>query len=230
MKKVGFILIFYAVIVLSNQPIFAQANRWQFIGKNDNGSRSYLELSEQKESGNRRRTWSKEVYSDGSYKITLVDWQCRESRFRVLEATSYAASGEYIGKEKSSAWITVVPDSVSENYYKVVCASTEQKPAANFDSSDDKKMIAQIITQRANIRETPFANSPVIQTADKGARLFLADAEPTGVWYQVFLPDSDVAGWLHGNTIKLLSIKSNLNQRRQKAKPTEKRGETRRRN
>lgn len=229
MKKVVFILIFYAIIVLSNQPIFAQANRWQFIGKNDNGSRSYLEKSGQKESGNRRRTWSKEVYSDGSYKITLVDWQCRERRFRILEATNYAATGEYIDKERSSAWATVIPDSVSENYYKVVCASTEQKPAAKSNSSD-KKMIAQIIAENANIREVPFANGSIIQTAEKGTRLFIADAEPTGVWYQVFLPDSDITGWLHGNTIKLLNIKSNFSQRRQKAKPAEKREETHKRN
>lgn len=229
MKKVFFILICYAIIILSNQSVSAQANRWQFIAKNDNGSRSYLEQSNQKESGNNRWTWVKEVYSDGSYKIILINWQCRERKFQALESTNYAASGEYIDKERSSDWATVVPDSVSENYYKVVCASTEQKPAAESNSSAEK-MIVQIITERANIREAPFVNSPVIQTVERGARLFLADVEPTGVWYQVLLPDSDVAGWLHGNTIKLLNIKSNLNQRRQKAKPTEKRGETRKLN
>lgn len=229
MKKVVFILIFYTIIILSNQPIFAQANRWQFIGRNDNGSRSYLEKSNQKQTDNKRRTWVKDVFSDGSYKITLISWQCREKRFQTLDSTNYAASGEYIGKERSSAWTTVIPDSVSENYYKVVCASTEQKPAAKSNSSE-KKMIAQIITENANIREAPFANGSIIQTVEKGARLFLADAEPTGVWYQVFLPDSDIAGWLHGNTIKLLNIKATSNQRRQKAKPAAKRGETRKRN
>jgi len=80
-------------------------------------------------------------------------------------------------------------------------------------------MVAQIITDNANVREAPFANSPVIQTFEKGARLFLADNEPTGVWYQVFIPDTNETGWLHGNTIKLLGIKPNSIKPKRKSKP-----------
>jgi len=120
MKKVALILILLGIVLIINHPTLAQTNRWQFIGRNDNGSRSYLEKSNRKETDGKKQTWSKEVYSDGSYKITLIDWQCRERKFRVLEATNYAPSGEYVDKEGSSAWSTVVPDSVSESYYKVV--------------------------------------------------------------------------------------------------------------
>lgn len=209
-------------VSLLNHPVFSQQNRWQFIGRNDNGSTSYLEKSNPKEVGGKKQTWSKEVYSDGSYKITLIDWQCRERRFRVLEATNYAPSGEYVDKEGSSAWSTVVPDSVSESYYKVVCLSTGNTPALKSNTSS-KKMVAQIITDNANVREAPFANSPVIQTFEKGARLFLADNEPTGVWYQVFIPDTNETGWLNGNTIKLLGIKSNSTKSKQKLKRAGKR-------
>ncbi len=230
MKKIVFILNFYAIVILSNQSVFAQSNRWQLVGRNGNGSTSYVDKSVEKQTDDTRRTWTKDVFSDGYYKIGLTVWQCRTKKFRILEGITYKPSGEYLYRETTATgWITVVPDSVSENYYKVVCASTEQKPAAKSNSSDEK-MIAQIITENANIREAPFANSPIIQKIEKGVRLFLADAEPMGIWYQVFLPDSDIAGWLHGNTVKLLNIKSNSNQRRQKSKPAEKRGKTRKRN
>lgn len=230
MKKVVSILIFYALVTLSSQPVFAQANRWQLVGRSGNGSTSYVDKSVEKQNDGTRRIWIKNVLSDGYSKISLTVWQCRTKKFRILEMLTYQPSGEYLYRETNATdWVTVVPSSFSENYYKIACASTEQKPVAKSNSSDEK-MVAQIITENANIREAPFANSPIIQKIEKGARLFLADAEPTGAWYQVFLPDSDIAGWLYGSTVKLLNIKSNSNQRKQKTKPAEKRGEARKRN
>jgi hypothetical protein len=140
MKKVSFALIILGIVLLINdQQMFAQqVNRWQFIGRNDNGSTSYLEKSNPKGTGIKKQTWSKEVYSDGSYKIVLIDWQCRERKFRVLEATNYAPSGEYVDKERSSPWSTVVPDSVSENYYKIVCLSTGKTSAPKSNTSSKR--------------------------------------------------------------------------------------------
>ncbi len=223
MKNISLILIFLGSVLTTNQPtVFGQqSNRWQFIGTNDNGSRSYLEKSNQKQTDNKRQTWVKDVYSDGSYKITLINWQCSEKIFQAVESTNYEASGKYIDREGSSPWTTVVPDSVVENYYKAVCLSTGQQSDTQADAASET-LIAQIITKNANVREAPFANSPVVQTIEKGARLFLADAQPTGAWYQVIIPDTNATGWLHGSTIKLLTIKPNSNQSKQKSKPARK--------
>lgn len=98
MKKLAFILVFFGIIFLINQPIFAQQNLRQFIGRNDNDSLSYLEKTNQRGTGNKRQTRVKEVYSNGSYKIILIDWQCREKRFQAVESTNYAASGKYLDK------------------------------------------------------------------------------------------------------------------------------------
>lgn len=223
MKKVAFILVFYGIALLVNQPTFAQQSRWQFIGKNDNGSLSYLEKSSQNGSGNRKRTWVKEVYSDRSYKIILIDWQCRERKFQAVESTSYAGSGEYIDKEGSSPWTAVVPDSVVENYYQAVCVSIGQTPTTKSDTSSNK-MMAQVIAQNANVRESPTTNSRVIQNAAKGTRFIVADAEPTGSWYQVFIPNTIEIGWLHGNTIKLITVEPESTQPKRKSKPIRKRG------
>ncbi len=223
MKKLSLILISYGILLLVNQPTFAQQSRWQFIGRNDNGSLSYLEKSGRKESGNRKRTWVKEVYSDLSYKIILIDWQCRERRFQAVESTSYAASGQYIDKEGSSPWTTVVPDSVVENYYQAVCDSTGQTVPPKTDTSGNRVM-AQVIAQNANVRESPTTSSRVIQKAAKGTRFIVADAEPTGGWYEVFIPNTIEIGWLHGNTIKLITAEPESKQPKQKSKPIRKRG------
>lgn len=220
MKNSASVLILFVTVLLINQTATrAQGNRWQFVSRNDTGSTSYLEKSNKSETGDRKQSWTKEVYSDGSYKITLVDWQCRKKRFRVLEASNYMLSGDYIDKEGSSGWSTVVPDSVSENYYKVICSSSGQKSAAKAIPSSGKT-IARIIALNANTRESPTANSRILQRVEKGAQLFLADAEPTNGWYQVFIPDTNETGWLYGNTVKLLTNKSHARQPRQKSKPT----------
>lgn len=193
MKKGASIIIIFVIVLLINQTARAQQNRRQFIGRNANGSISYLEKSDQRESGNRKQTWTKEVYSDRSYKITLVEWQCFEKKFRVIESTNYAPSGECIDREGSSPWTTVIPDSVSECYFDVVCASSKQSTLAESNSSGKQK-IAQVIIINANIRRSPDAGSAVIQKIKKGARLFLTDTEPVNGWYQVLIPGTNESG------------------------------------
>lgn len=214
MKKADFILIFFGTFLLSCQTTFAQDNRWLFIGSNVNGSTSYLEKSALKETGDRKRTWVQDVFSDGSYKIVLIDWQCRDRRFRFIESINYAPSGAFIDKRGISEWMSVVPDSVSENYYKVVCNLPEKTATV----SPESKMIALIIARNANVRESPTTDSRVTQKVAKGARLFLVDGKLSGGWYQVFVDETKQMGWLHGNTIKLLAVKSNANQPKQKSK------------
>jgi hypothetical protein len=72
MKKVSFIIIFFAIALLISQPMLAQESRWLFIGRNDNGSTSYLEKSALKETGNEKRTWVKEVYNNRSKSFSLT--------------------------------------------------------------------------------------------------------------------------------------------------------------
>ena len=192
-----------------------QPERWQFVGRNDNGSRSYLENSNQRRIGNKRQTWTKDIYKDSSYKITLIEWQCREKKFRILEATNYAPEGTYLGQEAGSDWSTVVPDSVSENYFKTICAA--EQTASESDLPNTKKSVL-VITENANVRETPFSVSPVVQTLTKGTRVILADDDPVGAYYQVFLPNSDEVGWLHGNTIKILKTEPNRSRSARKSK------------
>lgn len=202
-------------------PAFGQSGDWQFISKNSNGSTSYLNFSgkNQPKSSN-QQTWTKEVFSDGSYKITLVNWKCREKRFQIQEAVNYASSGAYVDREDQSSWTTIIPDSVAENYFKVVCATGRN---ASNSNSVSRKIFVQVIVENANIREAPFAVGTVMQTVEKGARLALADPEPVGVWYQVLIPETDEKGWLHGSTIKIIKAAENGSQTERKSRTLKKR-------
>ncbi len=219
-NKTHILSMFLGIIFIPNLIYGQRLERWQFISSNDNGSRSYLENSNRKSTGGKKQTWTKDIFKDGSYKITLIEWQCREKKFRILEATNYAPAGTYLGQEPASEWSTVVPDSVSENFFKTVCASNQS--ANESDSSNVRKSV-QIISENANVRESPFPVSPVIQTFAKGVRLFLADEEPVGAWYQVLIPDSNQTGWLHGDTIKILKAAPSHRRVERQSKPTRKR-------
>lgn len=208
MKKLLFILLLAGNILVICQPTLAQQqqdnNRWQFVGRGSNGSFSFLDKSAQKQTGDVRRTWSKEVFSDGSYKIGLVDWQCSARKFRILEGATFKPSGEYIYREdKPSSWISVFPDSVSENYYKVVCASAGQQTLSPQSKSAESKTTAEVIVANARVRTSPTADSNIVRRVEKGARLFLADTEPTNGWYRVFISGTNETGWIYGSTVKL---------------------------
>lgn len=235
MKKLLFIFLLAGNILVICQPTRAQQqqqegnNRWQFVGRNDSGSSFFLDKSVQKQTGGIRRTWSKEVFGDGSYKIALADWQCGAGKFRILEGVTYKSSGEYIYRENQpTGWTRVFPDSVSESYFNVVCASSRQTTVAESSDPNTQK-IAQIIALDAYIRESPNASSRVVQKVEKSARLLLADTEPTNGWYQVFIPETNETGWLRGSHIKLLAGKARARRPRQKSNPksnptTDKRG------
>ena len=165
-RKIIFLLFFCGIVFFANEPASAQQNRWLFVGRNDNGSASYLENTALKQIGNQKQTWVKEVYRDRSYRIMLVEWQCREQRLRVLEGTGYAETGAFLGKEGVTPWTSVVPDSVSENYYKTVCRSV----SPTTPTASSKQLIAVVVSQTANVREAPAANSLVIQKAARGKR------------------------------------------------------------
>lgn len=217
MKKQLVLILILICIVSPSYQIFAQQSRWQNVGRSTNGSISYLDTSGGQKSGNERRAWTKDLYPDGSYKMSIVTWQCRERKFRMRQTINYDATGKAISTEKDIGWLTVVPDTVSEAYYKAVCrnSTAEQTTGGDFYSRNNQTLV-QIIVLNANLRQSPTIDSPVIEKIAKGAYLILVDLEPNAGWYQVFIPDTNETGWLHESTIEFVEPAGKPKHKKQK--------------
>ena len=224
MRKIITISVLIGALLAGYKPIFAQTvnNRWQFMGDSSNDSRLFLDKDIQKLADGRRRTWTKEIFRDGSYKIARAEWRCRRQQYRILEATNYAPEGNFISRESNTDWHAVVPDSVSENYFRTICAGDEIEAVADEDSSSDKRKTVLVITNQAKLRQMPSATSQLLRTLLKGTRLILADEVPHGAWYEVIIPDSEQIGWLHGNAIKIVETASSQRRSKGKTAPTTK--------
>lgn len=216
MKLTSNILLLLTITVLFCFSAFAQQkNRWVFVGQNTDGTLFYIDNNSRQIVGNRIRVWDKNIFQDGSYKISLVEWRCVEKKYFFIDITNYTPTGSFIRKDKSTEWLTVVPDSVSEAMYKAVCGTSFGN---NLQVASSNRKMAQIIVKKANLRTNPDTNSRVVQQAILGEKFFLADELPTNGWYQIILAGTNETAWIHGNNIKLLEAPNKSNTKKQRTK------------
>jgi hypothetical protein len=209
MRIISFSLLLYGFTICLYSSAFAQDNRWVFIDVDVNGSRFYLDKNSRTTIGDRVRVWDRSVYSDGSYRINLSEWQCSQKRFFFVDVSIYSETGSFIRKDKGTGWINVVPDAISESMYEAVCSNSSEKKNKTISSS---KKIAEIIVEKANIRTEPNTDSRVIRQAKTGERFVLAEEESSNGWYQIILSQTNELAWIHGSNIKLVDAvnKSNV--------------------
>ncbi|MGC2236182.1 MAG: SH3 domain-containing protein [Pyrinomonadaceae bacterium] len=214
MKITSVLLLVFTLMLSIPYLTFAQQNRWVLISEDADDTLFYLDKSSRQSTENTIRVWTKNIYRDGSYRLSLVDWRCREKKYFFVEVATYNPAGSFVQKENGMDWINVVPDSISEAMYKAVCLTSSKK---NSKTESTSKKIAEIIVVKANIRIEPNLNSQVIQQATTGERFILAEAEPSGGWYRVILAGMNETAWIHGNNIKLVEVFSKTNIKKQKA-------------
>ncbi len=215
MKLISYLSLLLALTFFLSFSVSAQQeNRWVFIGQNTDGTLFYLDQNSRQVLGNRIRAWDKNIFRDGSYKINLVEWKCNEKRYFFIDMTNYTPTGSFIRKDKSTEWLVVVPDSVSESMYKAVCGNSSER---NSKAVSKNKKIAQIIVRKANLRVEPSINSNIIQQANLGEQFSLADEQPTNGWYQIITGTNENA-WIHGNNIKFVETSNKSNTKKQKVK------------
>ncbi|MET0752745.1 MAG: SH3 domain-containing protein, partial [Pyrinomonadaceae bacterium] len=214
MKIISVLLLVFAVMLCLPCLAFAQDNRWELLSVDVNGGRLYLDKSSSKIIGSRVRIWDKRVFRDGSYRITLTEWKCSEKKYFLVDVTLYNEAGSAVGKDKGKDWAFVIPESGSEAMYKAVCTTSSEKKSKTESTS---KKMAEIIVEKANIRNEPNINSQVIQQVRTGERFILAEEEPSGGWYQIILAGTNETAWIHGNNIKLVEVSNKSNIKKQKA-------------
>jgi hypothetical protein len=214
MKTILSLFFLTGFLLLADYSAFAQQNRWTYVGADVNAAQFFIDRNSLQIKGRNRRIWHKTVYSDDSYRITLVEWACAEKKFFVVEETTYNPNGSIIGKDKMTPWSYVTPESINEGLYKAICPSSTQ----NNIRTSTNKMMAEIIVKTANVRAEPDINSSVVRRVKIGEKFILADEESTAGWYQIILPRTNETAWVHGNTIKLIEIPNNPKVKKRKAR------------
>lgn len=213
--KIISVLLFVFTFMLSIPCLtFAQQNRWVLISEDADDTLFYLDKNSRQSTENTFRVWTKNIYRNGSYRLSLVDWRCSEKKYFFVEVATYNPAGSFVQKENGMDWINVVPDSISEAMYKAVCLTSTEKKSKTESTS---KKIAEIIVVKANIRAEPNPNSRVIQQATTGERFILAEEDPSGGWYRIVLTGTNETAWIHGNNIKLVEISDKTIIKKQKA-------------
>jgi hypothetical protein len=201
--------------------VFAQENRWSYVGTDASGTRFFVDRNSIEVKGNRLRVWNKFFYVNNTYRLSLFEWACAEKKYLILDETSYAPNGRVIGMDRASGWLFVTPESMSETLYKAICSSSKLTPSKPTPSrlSAGETMV-EITVNKANLRDAPNINSNIIKEASIGERFTLVNNELIGYfWYQITLPGTNETAWIHRSTIKLVEspIKPKSGKRRKQS-------------
>jgi hypothetical protein len=201
MKTIPSLLLSITILLFASCLVFAQQNRWTYVGAGVSGTQFFIDRKSIEIKGNRVRVWNKYLYADDSYRLSLMEWACSEKKYLVLDESIYDPNGRVIVTDKVNTWFFVTPDSMSEGLYKAVCGSS--KPTSSRITSDSK-MMAQIIVKSANVRTEPHMRSSMKRRVKSGEQFALANEESVNGWYQILISGTNNIGCIHGSTIKLI--------------------------
>ena len=203
--KISPILFVLFSCFLLNAKLSAQnEQRWLKIATDVEGTNYYIEKESRKTSGNSNiRTWEKRIRSDFSYSILLTEWNCHDKRERLIQFTDYNVQRRLeVTSEEPSDWHPIIPDSIAEKFFKIVCL---EPPRLSAKVKISMKKYAEIIAKKAYLRDRASPSGEIICDLIKGEKLMLINVEPIGGWYKVVDSKTKSIGWLHGNTFKVIS-------------------------
>lgn len=193
-------LLVICILILSIGA-FAQ-DRWSFVGLSVDKALWFVDKAVMKKKSGVISAWEKVIYTDKSYSIALNEWKCTEKMKRFIQVNHYDPTGDYLDRDlKALSWRYIVPDSIEERTYKILCSDiiAEERTAKNESNSS----FAQII-KKSNLMSEADSNSEIIRKVIIGEKLALVSEESTGVWYRVFDAKTNSEGWVNGNYFKIV--------------------------
>jgi hypothetical protein len=154
--------------------------------------------------------WEKLLRRDTGYDIGLVEMNCEQKSSRALQETTYNSLGQPVKCGKNLPWIFVVPETIGADIYKTVCQGNLVPKPIPAKKSKSKLSLAEITVTAASLRETPNINGNVIREVSLKEQLILANEGPQGNWYKVVDKESQIEGWLHKTTFKIIKSSKSL--------------------
>lgn len=192
-------------ILLLNRHHYSQDGAWIFVGTDERRTKAmYVDPNTRKSPAGNLFVWEKLIWSDASYLLGLVEWDCRQKRSRVIQQSLYDRYGELSELSKNFDWLYMVDETLGAAVYKVVCRAARTSPPSSSIETASEISLAEIIVSAASLRESASIKGSVIREVAKRERLILTDAEPRGNWHQVIDRDTQSKGWLHKSTFKVI--------------------------
>ena len=202
-------LLFLICIATFTFNALAQS-RWSLVGGSVDNAIWLVDKTTKNKTYGFIQAWEKVVYQDGSYSIALNEWKCSEKMKRLMQVNNYDPTGDILDRSLIPLpWRYVVPDSIEEKTFKIVCNSSSSKESkiGSNKKAVPKSSFAQVIAKKANLMSDASSNSEVIRELSLGEKLVLVSDDSVGVWYQVLDPKTNSQGWLNGNHFKIVKAK-----------------------
>ncbi len=202
-------LLFLICIVMLTSNATAQS-RWSLVGASVVNAVWLVDKTTKKKASGVIQAWEKVIYQDGSYSIALHEWRCSERMKRLMQVNNYDPTGDILDRSLIPLpWRYVVPDSIEEKTYKIVCngLGNKERDIESNKKAAPKSSFAQVIVKKANLMSDASSDSEIIRQLSLGEKLVLVSDNSIGVWYQVLDPKTNSQGWLNGNHFKIVKAK-----------------------
>ena len=193
---------------------FAQTTRWIYMTTDSKQETDwYLDKNSIERFDGKVRYWDKRIFADGSYAKSRTLIYCSDRKFQMLQAFTYTSDSRQINRIDGGSLIDVVPESIIEKFYDVLCGESSTIDSEKEDwkvkgkndvSSKVRSGKVRVITERANIRSRPAMDSEVLDTAQIGTNFQPVSGQSVRGWFEIYTGDGDRTAWIHGNTIEFI--------------------------
>lgn len=185
-------------------------SRWSFVFSTDTTDWYIDKGTIKKNPTGTVQAWEKAVYQDNSYSLGLNEWKCSEKMKRLIQFSSYTPFGESVSRSLIPLpWRYIVPDSIEEKAFGIVCKNSNKTPRNN-EKSGSNLSFAKIIVKKSKLMSESTSNSEIVREVTLGEKLVLVSEEPVGIWYQVLDSKTNSQVWLNGNHIKIIKVKKSV--------------------
>ena len=183
--------------LISTNDCSAQNSTWRYVATLPGGIKSYLN-DEAKVSPNKNKTrWEKIVKSEGISATALVEWNCSDKLRLTRQITFYNSDQSVVGTKKNGFdWSPIIPGSSADFLYRRVCLKA---PPVR---------VAEITTERADLRFIPVENALIVRTAKRGEKFQIVSETGKGSWFNIVDPETQEDYWLTSDSFKAIDSAS----------------------
>jgi hypothetical protein len=196
-------------VLISSTDAFAQTAKWRYMMSAAGGKKIYLNDEIKNLPDRHKSAWEKMVETDGSFVITLAEWDCANKRQTPLQFSFYDSNGVLTNTRKQSPdWNEFVPGSIAVASYARICL-----PARLVKG-------ARIISPRTPLRLRPGNDSQIIRIAYQGELFQIVPESGLGGWFNVVDSETQQDYWLPGDWFDTIEVAQATKKRSAAAVPT----------